>query len=245
MDDKLLLEDDIIDLTDLLEEGSPPKKPAEADNLKRKRPEPDSFDLGKEISMDYDVSVEEIEHDSAVIAGEAAGSSGGKPKDEPLATDDMSDLLKEPLGDIESDIDKALTDKLEEVGLTPKEEEVLLQESPSEEPPLKAEEQAVLMEEPVMTEEAPAMEPVPAAEPQTQPSPVEVPKVALPVDMPAEAILEAVIAEFKKDMPALLEGIVRPVVSELLQEVISSTREALPGIVERVIREEIDKLKKL
>jgi cell pole-organizing protein PopZ len=46
-------------------------------------------------------------------------------------------------------------------------------------------------------------------------------------------------------MPALLEGIIRPLVKELLQDIIASTRDALPPIVEKVIREEIEKLKKL
>jgi hypothetical protein len=71
------------------------------------------------------------------------------------------------------------------------------------------------------------------------------PNVCIPLDMPTEAILEAVITEFRKEMPALLEGIVRPVMKELLQEIISSTREVIPGIVEKVVHEEIEKLKKL
>ncbi len=66
-----------------------------------------------------------------------------------------------------------------------------------------------------------------------------------PVVVPTEAVVEAVVAEFRRDMPEMLEGIVRPVVQELLQEVVTSTRQALPGIVEKVIREEIERLKKL
>lgn len=254
MDDKLLLEDDIIDLTDLLEEGSPPKKPQAAQPPKKRVTEPDSFDLGKEISMDYDVSIEEIENDSTMPAAEGPLDLDKKLQAERKAADDLSDIMKEPLGGIESEIDNALKDKLDEVSLTAKEEEVLLQEAPLvEEPPLVAEEKAALMEEaPAAKEESMPMKEQPMAEPtaplpETEPraAQMDAPRITLPVDMPAEAVLDAVIAEFKKDMPALLEGIVRPVVKELIQEVISSTREALPGIVEKVIKEEIDKLKKI
>ncbi len=271
MDDKLLLEDDIIDLTDLLEEGSPPKKPQATVATKKRVTEPDSFDLGKEISMDYDVSIEEIEQDGTVLADEGAAGLDVKSRSETVKEEDMGDLLKEPLGGIESEIDKAMKDEPEEVSLTPKEEEVLLREGPmEEETALKEEEQAALMEEPPPTQEelAPPGEPVlqetpvpqeaPASfpeEPLAAPMPLaqqqvrnvqaEIPRVAPLVDIPTEAIQEAVITEFKKDMPVLLEGIVRPLVKEILEEVVSSTREALPGIVEKVIREEIDKLKKV
>ena len=253
MDDKNLLEDDIIDLTDLLEEGSPPKKPQQADTRKRVVNEPDSFDLGKEISMDYDVSIEEIENDSTVLANDTPLDFDKKPGKQPKLEEDMSDLLKEPLGSIESEIDLAMQDKFEEVSLTAKEEEVLLSETPAEEmPSIKTEEAAALNEEfpappeePVRVQEVsiPASTPSPIQEPPSVQ--VEIPKVGIPIDMPTEAILEAVITEFRKEMPALLEGIVRPVVKELIQEIISSTREVIPGIVEKVIREEIEKLKKL
>ena len=253
MDDKNLLEDDIIDLTDLLEEGSPPKKPQQAETRKRVVNEPDSFDLGKEISMDYDVSIEEIENDTTGLANDTPLDFDRKPGKQPKPEEDMSDLLKEPLGTIESEIDLAMQDKIEEVSLTAKEEEVLLSETPAEEiPSIKTEEAGALNEEfpaapeePVKIQEVliPASTPSPALEPPGVQE--EIPRVGIPIDMPTEAILEAVITEFKKEMPALLEGIVRPVVKELIQEIISSTREVIPGLVEKVIREEIDKLKKL
>ena len=253
MDDKNLLEDDIIDLTDLLEEGSPPKKPQQADTRKRVVNEPDSFDLGKEISMDYDVSIEEIENDSTVLAKDIPLDFDKKPGKQPKPDDIMDDLLKEPLGSIESEIDLAMQDKFEEVSLTAKEEEVLLSEGLAEEIPLiKKEEAAVLNEEfPVPLEEPMRLQEVsiPVSTPSLIQEPpsvqVKMPKVGIPADMPTEAILDAVITEFRKEMPALLEGIVRPVVKELIQEIISSTREVIPGIVENVIREEIEKLKKL
>jgi hypothetical protein len=294
MDDKILLEDDIIDLTDLLEEGSSPKKPQQAEPRKRMVSDPDSFDLGKEISMDFDVSVEEIEHDSTVLADEILLDREKKPRAGAAPKDEMDELLKEPLGDIETEIDLAMKDKMEEVSLTQKEEEMLLQESPGEEmqppvseeasllkeeilpleekpvaweeaAPLKEEilsldekpvvreeaapikEEALPMEEkPVIVEEeaAPDSRPSPVPEPLIEQADVS-PQVRIPADMPTEAILDAVITEFRKDMPALLEGIVRPVVKELLQEIISVTRGEVPGIVEKVIREEIEKLKKL
>ncbi|MFY9397476.1 MAG: hypothetical protein WAR22_03845, partial [Desulfomonilia bacterium] len=79
MNDKILDDDDIIDLTDLLEEGDakPAKeKKAEGSPMRNLASEPDSFDLGKEISMEYDVSVEEIESDGATLDIDAALSSG-------------------------------------------------------------------------------------------------------------------------------------------------------------------------
>jgi hypothetical protein len=176
-----------------------------------------------------------------------------KPGKQPKPEDDMSDLLKEPLGNIESEIDLAIKDKLEEVSLTAKEEEVLLSEGPAEEIPLiKKEEAAALNEEfPALPEEPVRLQEV--SIPMSTQTPIqelpraqgEMPNVCIPLDMPTEAILEAVITEFRKEMPALLEGIVRPVLKELLQEIISSTREVIPGIVEKVIHEEIEKLKKL
>jgi hypothetical protein len=75
MEDKILDDDDIIDLTDLLEEGESGKKGAQKKDRTGASPaqmnEPDSFDLGKEISMEYDVSVEEIDQggDSADLGG--------------------------------------------------------------------------------------------------------------------------------------------------------------------------------
>jgi hypothetical protein len=254
MDDKNLLEDDIIDLTDLLEEGSPSKKPQQADTRKRVVNEPDSFDLGKEISMDYDVSIEEIENDSTMLANDNPLDFEKKPGKQPKPVDDMGELLKEPLGSIESEIDLVMKDKFEEVSLTTKEEEVLLSEAPAEERPssIKKEEAAALNEEfpaspeePVRLQEVtiPSFTQSPIQEPLGVQ--VEIPKVGIPIDMPTEAILDAVITEFRKEMPALLEGIVRPVVKELVQEIISSTREVIPGIVEKVIHEEIEKLKKL
>jgi hypothetical protein len=202
--------------------------------------------------MDYDVSIEEIENDSTVLANNTPLDFDKKPGKQSKLEEDMSDLLKEPLGSIESEIDLAMQDKFEKVSLTAKEEEVLLREAPAEEMPSIKEEFAVLneefqapSEEPVRIQEVsiPASTQAPIQEPPN--AQVEMPKVGIPVDMPTEAIVEAVITEFRKEMPALLEGIVRPVVKELIQEILSSTREVIPGIVEKVIREEIEKLKKL
>ncbi|HVN71701.1 MAG TPA: hypothetical protein VMU10_06750 [Desulfomonilia bacterium] len=256
MDEKNLLEDDIIDLTDLLEEGSPPKKPQPMEPKKKMVTEPDSFDLGKEIAMDYDVSIEEIEQNSTVLAEETPSDLDAKPRVKPKAKDAMTDLLNEPLGNIEAEIDLAMKDKIEEVSLTPKEEEALLKDEPAvETPPAPAIEEGasappaeakVPIAEPVAVEEIsiPALEPAPVQGPASGGVEMSL-AAAIPVDMPTEAILDSVITEFKKEMPALLEGIVRPVMKELIQEIITSTRESLPAIIEKVIREEIDKLKKL
>ena len=227
MTDKNLLEDDIIDLTDLLEEGTPPLKTEQAVPKKRSVPEPDSFDLGKEISMDFEVSVEEIEHESPALTEEKPMDIGKVLLEQPSESREEE---KEPLGDIGSEIDLAMKDKLEEVTLTKNEEEILLQEGPVEE-----------------VAAAPEEEPLTAAEEhvEVQAEEPEPPQAPVYTPVPTEAIVDAVVGEFRKDMPALMESIVQPVVQELLQEIIASTREALPGIVEKVIREEIERLKKL
>jgi hypothetical protein len=78
MEDRILDDDDIIDLTDLLEEGQPPGEKevsGERGDGAARLNEPDSFDLGKEISMEYDVSVEEIESEGENLDIDAALSS--------------------------------------------------------------------------------------------------------------------------------------------------------------------------
>ena len=226
MTDKNLLEDDIIDLTDLLEEGSPPLKTEVEIPRRKAKHEPDSFDLGKEISMDFDVSIEEIEHENPALTEEKPLDLVSEAREHPEARE----ATKESLGDIGAEIDLAMQDRFEEVTITKNEEAVLLQEGPEEEPA------AVPEEEPPVTAQERAE--VPAGEPVPQQTPAC-------AAVPTEVIVDAVVSEFRKDMPAMMEGIVRPVVQELLQEITASTREALPGIVEKVIREEIERLKKL
>jgi hypothetical protein len=238
MTDKNLLEDDIIDLTDLLEEGHPPEKPAHETPRKKVVTEPDSFDLGKEISMDFDVSIEEIEHESPALAEAMPLEPERKEQDLSPVTEEIKDIAKETLGDIGAEIDMAMQDKLEEVTLTKNEEEVLLQEGPVEEilsDPEKGSLAAVDESRP--SEVAFEPEPLPAGAAQQQ--------YAASSTVTTEAIVDAVVSEFRKDLPTLLEGIVRPVVQELLQEIVASTRQEIPGIVEKVIREEIERLKKL
>lgn len=243
MEDKTLIEDDIIDLTDLLEEGKAPSKAQKATPRRKMVNEPDSFDLGKEISMEYDVSVEEIEHDADSHAMDKSSSMVEDTRVQTKVKDEVPDLSKESsLGNIEAEIDMAIQgkDKYEEVSLTSNEQDMLLKEEPTEESQR-------------LTEKKPT-----PIEPEPRPSEAEGPEapkvfrstevsIASPVNagIPTEVITEALISEIKKDMPALLEGIIRPMVKELLQEITSATRDAIPSIVEKVIREEIEKLKKL
>jgi hypothetical protein len=156
MDDKILIEDDIVDLTDLLEEGNPPSNTPKDSSQKKRVNEPDSFDLGKEISMEYDVSVEEIEQGSGDLGLEKSLSSETgaqvKPKEEDLSFE------KEPLLDIEKEIDLAIHDKIEEVSLTSKEEEMLLQDELVEEP-LPVEEKAAPVEPEIQSEPEIALQP--------------------------------------------------------------------------------------
>ncbi len=56
---------------------------------------------------------------------------------------------------------------------------------------------------------------------------------------------DALLQEIKKQMPAITEEFVRPLLSQVVNDMISSTKAMLPEIVEKVIREEIEKLKKI
>jgi hypothetical protein len=60
-----------------------------------------------------------------------------------------------------------------------------------------------------------------------------------------KADIEAAKESLKRDIPEMVESIVRPVVSELVNEIVSSVKRDLPGIIEKVIREEIERLKKI
>ena len=303
MPDRDLLDEEIIDLTDLLEEGTPSGKPPEEAARKRPVTEPDSFDLGKELATDLDIPIEEIDQDTAGILAEdgratKAGPDMGipleetpatlqmRPEREPALSTETELALKEaaeelglageeelglkPVSDVETllgeppaqgrahgepkpslstEIDLALRETLEEVPLTEKEQEVLLSETPEE-----------------GAEVTPAKalgglaEPTPPSDREAVPGPGEaeagpVPPALAGADrrepclaeggVPVGDVMGAVVEDFRKDMPALLESIVRPLVQELVQEIVASTREVLPGLVEKVIREEIEKLKKL
>jgi hypothetical protein len=72
----------------------------------------------------------------------------------------------------------------------------------------------------------------------------------MPAHVPVQNVLqpgitEELLGELKREVPAMLEGVVKPLMVELVREMVTATREQLPGIVEKVIREEIEKLKKL
>jgi len=355
MPDRDLLDEEIIDLTDLLEEGTPSGKPPEEAARKRPVTEPDSFDLGKELATDLDIPIEEIDQDTAGILAEdgratKAGPDMGipleetpatlqmRPEREPALSTETELALKEaaeelglageeelglkPVSDVETllgeppaqgrahgepkpalstEIDLALKEAAEELGLAGEEElglkpvsdvETLLGEPPAqgrahgepkpslsteidlalretlEEVPLTEKEQEVLLsetpEEGAEVTPAKALgglaEPTPPSDREAVPGPGEaeagpVPPALAGADrrepclaeggVPVGDVMGAVVEDFRKDMPALLESIVRPLVQELVQEIVASTREVLPGLVEKVIREEIEKLKKL
>jgi cell pole-organizing protein PopZ len=257
MADKILIEDDIIDLTDLLEEGDTPSKTKQSPVHQKAVNEPDSFDLGKEISMEYDVSVEEIEHDAGNLTQDKSPSTDIEPPVRSGAMDGGQDLSKESLGNIEAEIDLAIQDKETpgEVSLTSNEENMLLTEEPVEESPSLAFEKALAAETERVTSQKDGMQkdtPVTQSLPKgLEPETVK----TLPVidiademkvgDVPAGIITDAMMNELRKDMPALMEKTIQPLVEELLKEIVTSTREAIPSLVEKVVREEIQKLKKL
>jgi hypothetical protein len=235
MEDKILEDDDIIDLTDLLEEGQPPEeKEKTEDSLQSavSSNEPDSFDLGKEISMEYDVSVDEIESggenlniDVSLSSNEEEALSQDKqPKEDVLTLEDTGEGL-------EISLDQDSPTQSEDINLSAEQDQVLSQDTqedvvaaPEEETSSSSE---ALTEEPDIEEHA--EEEIQSAE-----------ETAV-----TEFSTDEVIQELKGEIPNMLEGFVRPLLAELTKEIITATREQLPSIVEKVIREEIDKLKKL
>lgn len=240
MEDKILDDDDIIDLTDLLEEGEPKggkaKKEAEppAGTLLN---EPDSFDLGKEISMEYDVSVEEIEQGGESLDIDAGLSSGEEIALSPESEEGEEIVLpQEPGGDIEFDFGDS-----EPKGK--KSREAFIQEDPEGVPVQDAGKAALEMDEDLFAAADTGVEERPAQDAGHD--------ILREFSEDAKAakvqgsVPEDVLGDLRQEIPGMLEEMARPIMSELVRELVMTTREQLPGIIEKVIREEIEKLKKL
>lgn len=271
MEDKILDDDDIIDLTDLLEEGEPKKKEREKKTGSPSHAnEPDSFDLGKEISMEYEVSVEEIEQGSEGIDIDASLSSneevaltrekeGGEDTlkagetgetifddnrergmvEADLSGDGSSEaILQEDEKSVCAGSEKDVVDILEAV---PEKTEGKAAGEPIQESVAEVGSvMELIAEKPVIEEPKDVSNIIPGGkEPGAGLSSESVRELVLP------QMTEKVIDELKNEVPAMLEGIVKPLIAELVKEMVVATREHLPGIVEKVIREEIEKLKKL
>jgi hypothetical protein len=279
MDDKILDDDDIIDLTDLLEEGESSKKDKprgeKAARPKAALNEPDSFDLGKEISMEYDVSVEELDHagdtldiDAKLSSSEEVALTEDKPAEAALVEEEKIVLAEEAAEPV---LEEALAEEpvLEETqAALADEEKAVLEETKLEEAPLDLIEEPAPVEvveepAPVPAQEAAAEEVLPAEQPASEiPMPVvavapareQAPKAQADGMMEIEydtrdvddvKAAPGIAAELKKQAPAIIEAIVRPLMAELVRDMIAATREQLPSILEKVVREEIEKLKKL
>jgi len=99
-------DDEIIDLTDLMEEGEPAKKQRRAEEPQPERAgvrEPESFDLGKEISLDDELALVTAEPEKTVepelppATAAAEEPAPKRPPLEPLGSDeDLEALVKEP-----------------------------------------------------------------------------------------------------------------------------------------------------
>lgn len=270
MEDKILDDDDIIDLMDLLEEGEPKggkaKKEAEPP-ARTPSHEPDSFDLGKEISMEYDISVEEIEQGGESLDIDASLSPGEEIALAPESGDGEEIVLsQEPEGEIEFDFGDP-----EPKGK--KSRKALSQEEPEGLPVEDAGKAALEMDEDFSAPADTGVEEQPVESPEEDAGPsalrefpedaraaealssYEVPAAHTAEEIgeendpaPAEAqgaVPEDVLGDLRQGIPGMLEEMVRPIMSELVRELVATTREQLPGIIEKVIREEIEKLKKL
>ena len=304
MAEKFKDEDEIIDLTDLMEEGDLAKKQRKAEPPFPEKPrvrEPESFDLGKEISREDEISLEGLEADTKPAALQEVVLPEEKPA-EAVETVDVdhvtakSETTKPDIGaDFESVLKESISSSeaqgpaLEEI---PVSQEKAIVEEPSAQketmtmdavqpaekvsadfdtffketvqeakvedkiPPV---EEIAPLEEKVEIEREPSWE-----EEKLQEAKIEagketkaagVPELIVwppaheegiaPKEETIEAILQEASARLRDDIPAMIEGIIKPVMGELVREVIKATRDILPGIVEKVIREEIEKLKKL
>jgi hypothetical protein len=279
MNDKILDDDDIIDLTDLLEEGdaSPGKeKKAEGPSARTPANEPDSFDLGREISMEYDVSVEEIESEGEGLDMNADLSSGEEMALSPEEGGGPEFAVSgDGHGEVTFDFDDASPARAPEPEVQPAGSEPVLSGSDEaetfvidEEGDLGDEVQAdapgetveeLLMEDVSLdfsdervSESAPDSryeeETPDAGTGDEEAIPVDedgLPAGDVPMEQAGTAFPAEALDDLRQEIPAMLESVLRPLVSELVRETIASTREQLPGIIERVIREEIEKLKKL
>lgn len=270
MEDKILDDDDIIDLTDLLEEGQSSKKaaPVREQGAKPHAPmnEPDSFDLGKEISMEYDVSVEEID-----------GSDGLEVKGDLSVTEEAALALEKELKE-EAVLDEKEVKELDFSADTLGEEHP---DAPVEASPTARDESRGLSDDLLVRG------PVPAATPKTvpgfdraAPAPVvddvrnlsfeeysdKAPEFGVQVAAGGQAAGvgieidraagdggagtpvvdgDEISAALREQAPAIIEAVVKPLMAELVRDMIAATREQLPGIVEKIVREEIEKLRKL
>mgnify|MGYP000113341975 CR=1 FL=1 len=255
MEDKILDDDDIIDLTDLLEEGRTPQNTETSDGGEgspASANEPDSFDLGKEISMEYDVSVEEIEHGDDNLDIDASLSSNEEDaltrekssEDDVIVLEDTGESLERAVDEDDSleGIDLSV-DESEPVFLDEKEdtfsesnEDIEVEISPSE-PDMPSPENGKFDMSNDMTQETEGGFTPDKTDEDTVISERQEGLPGLNND--------EVIRELAEEIPKMVEGVVRPFMAELVKEIIAVSREQLPGIVEKVIREEIDKLKKL
>jgi len=305
-------DDEIVDLTDLMEEGEPAKKQHKAEETTIEKPsvrEPESFDLGKEISLDEELTLDtesepapEIEMTPEMTVEGAEKPAEKQPSMESLSPSaDFDALVKEPAQPSETLPDFSAPDEisLEEPGLKEQPpsvmktrtsasvspvfdaffketiEEVKIETSVGASEPIPARKNPVLEEvleraDTLETEEA---EPIKAAETEVSEALAEAPPFkaeataepvipvaplvsetppVIPLQEVSEALrqemeakVQAAAEQLKADAPALLEGIVRPVMDDLIREITQTARDILPGIVEKVIREEIEKLKKL
>lgn len=308
-------DDEIIDLTDLMEEGDAAKKRVEPETKvveKTKLLEPESFDLGKEIALDDELtidtssgpeeSVELIPQPPAEPAQAPVEFIEAEPPREPLKSiDDFDSLIREPTPKPAPEPDLSVPEDFALEEPQPREErppimksrspasvspvfDAFFQETVEEvkieaglglSEPIKPQKIMEAVETPVPLETSAAEIPMPPSEmaepeaPSAAPEPlIEVEATVPPepvitpvtsvasqpsvshaepglVRQEVEAQVQAAAAELREEVPALLEGIIRPVMADLIREITQTTRDIIPGIVEKIIREEIDKLKKL
>ncbi|MGC9324490.1 MAG: hypothetical protein ACP5G0_07040 [Desulfomonilia bacterium] len=234
-EDKMLGDDDIIDLTDLLEEGKAPEEPVkEQQHFPRKVTEPDSFDLGKEISMDYDVSVDELEQDAEKIDVDVKLSSNEEAALSP-ETREAQEMPQEEPSPEEEKVDLSV--------LEGRETAAQAEQEPSGEEPM--EHAAAADHEKMEIIRETAKELLPHGEgSEEEPSEISV----APEQVEAakrDLVFDQALEELKTQMPEILRQTINPLIAELVKEIMATTREQLPDIVEKVIREEIAKLKKL
>ncbi len=222
--------------------------------------------------MEYDVSVEEIEHGGETVDIDASLSPNEEiALTEEKETEEAAVMTEDTAGESGLDLDEAAKKILEEdmipssesdpfPGKKQKDVYAAAEENVEKELDLNLEEGTESKREEQITEPDPVREDLGALDGEEvipeDPKPASAgAKRSMGMDMALETdpfqdaapsrITGEDLGDLKQEIPGMVEAVVTPLISELVREIIAATREQLPGIVEKVIREEIDKLKKL
>jgi len=249
-------EEEIIELTDIAEEGHPPELVEEdIEGLEELLLDEEEGAKKEEATSEEEKEVDKLAEGEDLVSEYPSGKE--EAGEETLLMKKMEVTLgEEPEPSIDLEEEFKLDEALEEIEEAVSEEgEKVVEEEVAQEPEpsidleeeFKLDEALEEIEEAVSEEgtgelEEPLLEEVVEKEDQAKLEPAE---EILPDMAPAEEIVEEEEEEIKEEAPAIseekIEAILTKVVSDVLERV---AKEVLPEVAEKIIREEIDALKK-